>query len=67
MVNGKECTLNTGELPPEDLPRNSVVRITVVRIAGRPNMASATNQFKLNVQDIGMNDWKALLKVHVIK
>ena len=32
----KECILSTGKLPPEGLPRNSVVRIT-----DRPDMTSA--------------------------
>ena len=32
----KECTLNIGKLPPEDLPRNTVVKTT-----DRPELESA--------------------------
>ena len=32
-VNGEECTLSTGNLPPRGLPRNSVVRIAVLTSA----------------------------------
>ena len=37
----KECSLNTGKLALVGLPRNSVVRITDLRITDRPDMTSA--------------------------